>query len=292
VYETLITPTELSVKLQRPGWRVIDCRFTLASAGATNAAEVTGQGRRLWQEAHIPGAVYAHLDEDLSGPIVPGRTGRHPLPDREALARRFGDWGITPDCQVVAYDDAGGAFAARLWWLLRWMGHRSVAVLDGGWSAWPAADLPTEAETASAIHPVKFQIGEPLVATVDAQDLLGPDGQPVERLLDARGVARFAGEVEPIDPVAGHIPGALCAPFTDNLRGGRFLSPTELQARFVALLDPRGSDHTVCYCGSGVTAAHNILAAVHASLSAPKLYAGSWSEWITDPARPVATGAN
>lgn len=293
MYQSLISVAELADKLDRSEWRVIDCRFVLAAASAAQeAAQIAEEGRRQWCESHLPGALYAHLDQDLSGPILPGKTGRHPLPDRLGLALRCAEWGIGPTTQVVAYDDSGGAFASRFWWLLRWLGHRPVAVLDGGWSAWCAAGLPVDDRETEAVPRGEFSLGQPLLQSVDAQALLDASGAPTAALLDARDPARFAGEVEPLDPVAGHIPGAVCVPFAGNLRDGRFLPKDELRARFESLLDPRGAAQTICYCGSGVTAAHNVLAMQHAGFDAPKLYAGSWSEWITDPARPVALGAD
>ena len=255
---------------------VLDCRFDLADPDAGAAA---------YRQGHIPGARYVHLDDDLSGPIEPGVTGRHPLPSRDTLAARVGALGITPGTPVVTCDDSGGSHAARAWWLLRWLGHADVAVLDGGLDAWRAAggkltDQPTHIEPADP-----YPAGNPLTRSVTATDL--PAG-PGTCVIDARSVERFRGEVEPIDTIAGHIPGAVCLPFTGNLDArGRFLPAAELRARFEPLA-ARGD--LVCYCGSGVTAAHNVLACVHAGLPEPALYAGSWSEWITDPRRPVATG--
>jgi len=281
IHSTLIDPEVLATRLADPGWAVVDCRFTLTDPA---------RGERDYLAAHIPGAVYAHLDRDLAGPVVPGRTGRHPLPDVAAFAGTLGRWGIGPGVQVVAYDDAGGAIAARLWWLLRWLGHGAAAVLDGGWQAWAAAGRP--ARSGREARPARVFAPAPrpdLVAGAAAVERLRarPDG----RLLDARAADRFRGENETIDPVPGHIPGARSVPFAANLGpDGRFKSPADLRARFEGALAGAPPDQAVVYCGSGVTAAHDLLAMAHAGLGMAKLYAGSWSEWITDPARPVATG--
>jgi len=281
-FTTLIDPETLQAHLDDPDWVVVDCRFSLSDPA---------YGRRAYQDAHIPGAVYAHLDEDLSGPIVPGRTGRHPLPDPDRLAQKLGAWGIDNRTQVVAYDDAGGAFAARLWWLLGWLGHDAVAVLDGGWSRWVREGRPVRSgiETRS---PRTFVPRIRPERVVSADEVLQHLHDPAWRLLDARAPARYRGEQEPIDPVAGHIPGAVNAPFAENLTpDGTFRPSEQLRQRFEALLGDVPSERVVCYCGSGVTAAHNLLAMAHAGLPGARLYAGSWSEWITDPRRPVARGA-
>lgn len=278
---TLIDPTDLATRLRDPLWRVVDCRFSLAAPD---------RGRADYRRSHIPGAVYAHLDEDLSAPVQAGRTGRHPLPDPRRLARTLGDWGIDASTQVVAYDDGSGGVAARLWWLLRWLGHEAVAVLDGGWAAWTAEGLPTDAAEASSPRR-RFQASPrpELVLTADEAARWAADGR--HALIDAREAIRYRGEAEPIDPVAGHVPGALSAPYPDNLGpDGRWLSAEVLARRYAALLGDRPAGDCAVYCGSGVTAAHDALAMVHAGLGEPRLYAGSWSEWITDPARPVATG--
>ena len=223
--------------------------------------------------------------------MVKGATGRHPLPDPARLQERLREWGVNQDSTVLLYDDGPGAFAARAWWLLAWLGKRDgVYLLDGGFQAWQAAGLP-----------VTTQIDEPargnFTARPDASLVLDADSlsrrlrDPALTLIDARALPRFRGEVEPLDPVAGHIPGACCAPFTDNLGAdGRFLPPAQLRQRFERLLAGRSPDQLVAYCGSGVTACHNLFAMSLAGLPLAPLYAGSWSEWITDPARPVATG--
>jgi len=280
-HDTLIDAATLHVHLDDPRWVAVDCRFSLMDTEA---------GRRAYRESHLPGARYAHLDEDLSDSITP-TTGRHPLPDPARLARRLGDWGIDPGIQVVAYDDTSGMLAAaRLWWLLRWLGHQAVAVLDGGFPAWRKAGLPLTAAL-PAVRPTVFN-GQPddRLWLTTAQVL----GLPSENVvLDARAAARFRGEMEPIDPVAGHIPGAVNLPTEGNLTAdGHFLPVTELRARFAAALGERPLTTVVHSCGSGVTACHNLLAMEAADLHGSRLYPGSWSEWIRDPNRPRATGAD
>lgn len=282
VYTTLITTAELATRLGDPDWAIIDCRFSL---------EAPERGRHDYQQAHIPGAVYAHLEEDLSGPVRPGKTGRHPLPEVEEIARRLSQWGIDSRVQVVAYDAASGAMAAaRLWWLLRWLGHEAVAVLDGGWHHWQNEGRPTQSGVECRAPRTFFPRPRPELV-VSTSDVLALLNSPEFRLLDARSPERYRGEHEPIDPVAGHIPGAVCVPYLDNLGSdGRFLPPEQLRARFENLLHAVPTDRVVCYCGSGVTAAHDLLALAHAGLGDARLYAGSWSEWITDPHRPIERG--
>jgi len=280
-FTTLVSTAELSQHLTDPDWAIVDCRFTLTE---------TERGRRDYRQAHIPGALYAHVDEDLSGPIVRGKTGRHPLPDVDVMAHRLSRWGIDSSVQVVAYDDTGGSMAARLWWLLRWLGHDAVAVLDGGFPKWQREGR--EVRGGAESRPPRVFIPNPrsdmFVSTLDVLAALKDAGR---RLLDSRTADRYRGENETIDPVAGHIPGAICAPYPDNLDAdGAFKSQAELRARFQALLGDAPAESAVFYCGSGVTAAHNILAMKHAGLGGARLYAGSWSEWITDPARPIRTG--
>lgn len=280
-YTTLISIPDLARNLNSPDWLVVDCRFDLAN---------TELGRAAYRDSHIPGAVYAHLDEDLSAPVIPGVTGRHPLPSIERFVETLSRWGVDERVQVVAYDDKGGMFAARLWWMLRWMGHDKVAVLDGGWRHWLAAGHPASADiperTPRTFTPQPRQC---LEASVD--EVVAALGNPAVTLLDARGADRFRGENETIDPKAGHFPGAISAPFMGNLTpDGLFLDQEALRTRFRALLGGSQSSDTICYCGSGVTAAHNVLAMLHAGLGDARLYAGSWSHWITDPNRPVATG--
>ena len=264
--------------------RIFDCRFDLQDPAAGEARFAAGR---------IPGAVYLHLERDLSAPALPGRTGRHPLPALEAVRRLLRAHAVAETTQVVAYDDSGGMVAARFWWMARWAGHWRAAVLDGGYRAW----LQREASHANAPSPCahlastsgKPRPTKPSQATMRAVRECLQDGS--RTLLDARAAERFRGDVEPIDAVAGHIPGAINAPYQGNLDAdGRFLGRAVLRTRFEALLPSAGGKPAICYCGSGVSAAHNVLAMTHAGLEEPALYVGSWSEWITDPANPVATG--
>ncbi|MBT3389431.1 MAG: sulfurtransferase [Chloroflexi bacterium] len=278
-HTTIISPATLFENFQHSAWVVVDCRFWL---------EDTEKGRRDYQAAHIPGAVYAHLDEDLSSPVQPGVTGRHPLPDVEALSRKLGTWGIGSSVQVVVYDDNGGAIASRLWWLLHWLGHEQVAVLDGGFPRWQAENLPVDAEPASPA-PRTFEPRPRPDLLVTADDLLAEFGDSAYKLVDSRAPERYRGEEEPLDAVAGHIPGAVLRPFGENLApDGSFRPKTILRGYFYALLDDTPAARTTFYCGSGVTAAHNVLAMAYAGLGMPRLYVGSWSHWITDPERPIA----
>lgn len=279
-YTTLIDVATLAAHLENPRWVILDCRFDLAEPMA---------GQRAYAAGHIPGARYAHLDHDLSGPVT-SATGRHPLPDPVRLAAQLGQWGVAADTQVVAYDDAGGAFAARAWWLLRWLGHARVAVLDGGWAAWQAQGGATT-PAVPAVNAAEFVFRPALESVVSAEEVLQAVRDKTMCLLDARAPERFRGEVEPIDPVAGHVPGALNHPFQRNLEpDGRFLPAQMLRQRFQVTLGTAAAAQVVHMCGSGVTACHNLLAMAQAGLSGSRLYAGSWSEWIRDPARPVASG--
>ncbi len=278
----LIAPQQLAERLGDPKLVILDCRFAL---------EDPDYGQRSYAEGHIAGAHFADLERDLSGPVTKGVTGRHPLPDASRLIERLQQWGINNDSDIVLYDDGPGAFAARAWWLLAWLGKRSgVAILDGGLKAWHAAGLPLSLDPADK-REGRFS-GEPDPALlIDAEQLRKRLGDPALTLLDARAQPRFRGEVEPIDPVAGHIPGAQCAAFTDNLGAdGRFLPAEQLKARFSTLIGTRKPEALVAYCGSGVTACHNLFALSLAGYPLAPLYAGSWSEWITDPQRQVATG--
>jgi thiosulfate/3-mercaptopyruvate sulfurtransferase len=280
-HETLVDVDTLAAHLEDPRWRVVDCRFKLADPDA---------GAREHAQGTIPGAVYAHLDHDLSAPVVPGRTGRHPLPSREAFAATLGRWGIDAATQVVAFDDMGGAFAARLWWMLRWVGHRAAAVLDGGIAAWTTAGHAL-APAGSLPSATRFALAPSLVTSVSADEVLAVLDDPHVAVLDARAAPRYRGEGETLDPVAGHIAKARSAPFMDNLGpDGRFRQPAELRAHFEDRLAGTEPEHAITYCGSGVTACHDVLAMAHAGLPMPRLYPGSWSEWITDPTRPRATG--
>lgn len=276
----LMTAEQLAARLQQPTLRVFDCRFAL---------EDREYGARSYATEHIPGACYLDLERDLSGDVIPGRTGRHPLPAASQLIARLQACGLEADSEVVLYDDGPGAFAARAWWLLAWLGKSDgVYLLDGGLRAWREAGLPL---TALKPEPAPGHFtGQPDDSmVVSAEQLSEKLKDPQQALLDARALPRFLGEVEPIDPVAGHIPGATCVPFTDNLdSNSRFLPVELLRARFTELLQGRPAEHVVGYCGSGVTACHNLFAMCLAGLPLARLYPGSWSEWITDPNRPIA----
>lgn len=274
----LVTVDELVARLADPAsdWRVIDCRHDLAQPSAGETAYAAG---------HIPGALFAHLDRDLSSPLT-GRNGRHPLPDRDKLAEQLGRWGIGDGTTVVAYDDHGAMFAGRLWWLLRWLGHENVRVLDGGLAAWRQAGLGLSTEQ-PLVLPAHFQ-ARPGVTAVDVDFVLSHLHQLP--LLDARAPDRFRGENETTDPVAGHIPGADNRFFRTNLASdGCFKPADQLRAEFEAWLGGRDVTSVIHSCGSGVTACHNLLAMEIAGLPGSRLYGGSWSEWCSDPSRPVAT---
>ncbi len=268
-YTNLISAADLEARIDRVV--LLDVRAKLGAPG---------WGREQFLEGHLPGAQFVDLDQDLAAP--PDERGRHPLPAIDDWIASLRQLGIGNDDQVVCYDDAGGAYAARAWWMLRWVGHATVAVLDGGMGQWSGA---LESGPAAQRDPGTFTVGAALTRTVSAAELVAQLGEPdAPTLYDARAEARWAGREEPIDPVAGHIPGALCRAFADNLGAdGCFKPAAELAARF------EGPAHIVCYCGSGVTAAHNILAMHVAGLPEPELYADSWSGWITDPARPIET---
>lgn len=279
----LIGPEQLAARQQRPGLVILDCR---------SALEDPDYGQRSYAQGHIEGARFADLNRDLSSPVVKGRTGRHPLPDSDTLVERLRAWGISNDSDIVLYDDGPGMYAARAWWLLAWLGKREgVYLLDGGLKAWHAAGLPLSLDKPGG-EPGDFT-GEPDMSLVlSASRLQGRLGRPEMTLIDARAEARFRGEVEPIDPVAGHIPGAQCVAFNENLGpDGRFLPPEQLKQRFAEKLQGRSAESLVSYCGSGVTACHNLFALCLAGYPLGTLYAGSWSEWIVDPEREVATGA-
>lgn len=279
MYKTLVDCHTLALHLHDPDWVVVDCRFVLSSPAA---------GRQAYEAGHIPGARYAHLDDDLSSPKT-ATSGRHPLPDPATLAARLGAWGIGPGKQVVVYDDSFGAMASRLWLLLRWLGHDTAALLDGGMPRWQreghlvTKDQPT-------IKPATFVPRPRNGMLVDAEAVAKAVKDERQLVIDARAEERFNGEVEPLDPVAGHIPGAINLPYEDNLHvSGRFSSPEELRELYLGQLRDVKPDRVIHMCGSGVTACHNLLAMEHAGLTGARLYAGSWSEWIRDPSRPVAS---
>ncbi|HEY1043257.1 MAG TPA: sulfurtransferase [Telluria sp.] len=283
MYTTLITAEDLARHLDDPDWVVVDCRFDLANPMA---------GREGYLIGHIKGAVYADLERQLSGDkhAVDGTfRGRHPLPGREFLAEVMRELGISENTQVVAYDAHGGMYAARLWWLLRWIGHANVAVLDGGMAAWQARGLPMDSNVPQP-QPGNLQQKPALVRTATAAEVLENIASRECTVIDARAPDRFRGENETIDPVGGHIPGAKNRFFKDNLHAdGRFKDAAALKADFAPLVeDPK---QAIMQCGSGVTACHNLLAMEVAGLHGAALYPGSWSEWSADPSRPVATGA-
>ena len=277
----LVGAEELAAHAGDPGWRIFDCRHDLTNVD---------YGTRAYAKGHIPGALFMHLDKDLSGAKT-GLNGRHPLPDPQVFAAKLSACGVGPDTQVVAYDNEGGVFAARLWWMLRWLGHGKVALLDGGLAAWRRARQPLVAEVES--FPAASFVPRPQERMrVDVGYVLSVLGAQDSLILDARTPERFSGEQETIDPVGGHIPGAVNRFYFDNLDdvGVYFKSPEELRTEYDALLAGLPPVAVVQQCGSGVTACHNILAMELAGLTGSRLYAGSWSEWCADPSRPMATG--
>ncbi len=276
-YTTLVDAATLAAHLDDPAWLVVDVRHQLAD---------TAYGDRVYAEGHIPGAAFLHCDRDLSGPVT-GSNGRHPLPAPEKLAARLGEIGIGPQTQVVVYDDAQGMIAGRLWWLLRWLGHENVAVLDGGLQAWQAANGALTAELPRH-RPASFvaKLGDTMVDADHVQSFLQTSRM---YLIDARSPDRYRGENETIDPVGGHIPGAVNRFFRENLQAdGRFKPAAALRAEWLAVLAGAAPEQVVHQCGSGVSACHNMLAMEIAGLSGSRLYAGSWSEWCADCRRPVA----
>lgn len=282
-YTTLIDAATLARRLDDPAWVVIDCRHDLAQPDA---------GRAAFENGHLPHARFAHLDQDLSGDKVSATglfRGRHPLPEREAFIDTLRNWGINDQTQVVAYDAHGGIFAARLWWMLRWVGHDAVAVLDGGLPAWEAAGLPLTKETTTP-PPGTISLLPSTVPAVTVGDVLAGLNAPKPPLIiDARAPDRFRGENETLDPIGGHIPGAQNRFFKNNLQpDGRFKPDYQLLTEFSALV--AAPANTIMQCGSGVTACHNLLAMEVAGLPGAALYPGSWSEWCADPERPVESG--
>jgi thiosulfate/3-mercaptopyruvate sulfurtransferase len=278
-HTTLISTAELALHVDDPVWVVFDCRHDLANPDS---------GARAYATAHIPGARFLHLDRDLAAPTT-GKNGRHPLPDPQAFMRTLGAAGVDSSKQVVAYDASTGVYAARLWWMLRWVGHENVAVLDGGYAKWTDEARPvTNAVPQPA--PARFA-GEPRKVYVDADDVLRSLGRPGRILVDARAPDRHRGENETLDPVGGRIPGSLNRFFRDNLDSrGCFKPAAELRQAFTALLGEAPPDTVVHSCGSGVSACHNLIAMEIAGLYGSRLYPGSWSEWCSDPSRPIETG--
>jgi thiosulfate/3-mercaptopyruvate sulfurtransferase len=278
-YMTLISTGDLAAHLDDPHWVIVDARFSLTDHDL---------GERSYRGGHIPGAVYAHLERDLSSPQIQGETGRHPLPPVEQIARTLGQWGIDEETQVIVYDDFSGVYAGRLWWMLRWLGHDAVAVLDGDFRRWQQEGLPIR-EGVETPAPRTFvpHVRPELVVT--AAEIEARLGDPGLRLYDARGADRYRGENETMDPVGGHIPGARSAPYAGNLDAeGRMLPPAALRARFEELLDGAPAEEAIFYCGSGVSVAHDAIALEHAGLGLPRVYVGSWSDWISTGNRPVA----
>jgi len=277
---TLISVTGLAAALDDPGLRIVDCRFDLADEQA---------GARAYGQSHISGAVYAHLHNDLAAPVTP-HTGRHPLPDPKEFAATLGRWGIDKDSQVVVYDGGPGAMAARLWWMLRWLGHDKVAVLDGGFAAWQNYGGSTS-RGVSHYPAAVFQPSEQQGITLDADQVQQGLATDELLLIDVRARPRYRGETEPLDKVAGHIPGAINLPFEKNLDAqGRFLPGDILEKQYRELIDANPGKQPCFMCGSGVTACHGLLAMEVAGIHAARLYPGSWSEWITDSSRAVTVG--
>lgn len=281
-YTTLISAESLYQHLTDPGWIIFDCRFSLAD---------TETGAKNYRRGHIPTARYVHLNDDLSSEVT-DYSGRHPLPNFSLLSNKLGLWGVDNQSQIVVYDDAGGAFAGRFWWLLRCMGHEKVAVLDGGIQHWQQLGYAVTT-TLPSIKPALFRTYLNEKSWLNAVQVRDQLAAKTIKLIDARTPERFQGKQEPIDPVAGHIPGALNRPFQRNLdRRDLFLSAGELRRQFEQLLAGSSAEKTVHMCGSGITACHNLLAMEHAGLSGSKLYSGSWSEWIKNRNRGVATGGS
>ncbi len=278
-YQTIVSADVLLQNLDNPNWVILDCRDSLMDKE---------WGYKSYLEGHIPSASYCYLYDDFSSPITP-TTGRHPLPKVEELAKKLGGWGIDKNAQVVVYDDMSGAFAGRMWWQLRTLGHQNVAVLDGGLKYWIAHNKPITTETIEPVrkdfavdfHPEQLITVNQVSKNLDEKNF---------SLLDARAAPRYRGEVEPIDPIAGHVPNALNHDLTMNLdEQGLFLTAEELKQQFQPIVEQASNQQIVHMCGSGVTACHNMLAMEIAGLSGSKLYLGSWSEWITDPSRPIVT---
>ncbi len=282
MYTTLISAADLAASIDRPDWVVVDCRHDLVNLAF---------GRDAYAAGHLPGAVFADMETDLSGARRGADgvfRGRHPLPEKEALVETLRAWGVNDTTQVVAYDAHGGMYAARLWWLLRWIGHEAAAVLDGGLPAWQALGQPVVTDVVAKPRGT-IEARAPFVPTVTVAEVLENIESARRTVVDARASDRFRGENETIDPVGGHIPGAKNRFFKDNLQGdGRFKAPAQLREEFGAVIgDPKDA---IMQCGSGVTACHNLLALEVAGMPGAALYPGSWSEWSADPSRPVATG--
>jgi thiosulfate/3-mercaptopyruvate sulfurtransferase len=279
MHTTLVSAATLANHVHDPSWLIVDCSFDLTNTTA---------GETAFAQSHIPNAVYAHLDRDLSSQITP-TTGRHPLPQPDEFAARLGAWGITPTTQVIAYDADVGVYASRLWWMLRWLGHNCVAVLDGGFKAWVAGGFETS-QSASTRAPTRFEPRPDRSMWVDAEEVARRSRDAAWRILDARAPERFRGEVEPLDAAAGHIPGARNHPFVTNIIDGHLATSDQLRQAFDSSQDGVVDRQTIAMCGSGVTACHLLLAMEVAGKQGALLYSGSWSEWIRDPTRAVARG--
>lgn len=279
---TIVSTDEVAKHLNDPSWALIDCRFQLDDPDA---------GRLDYLKSHVPGAIYAHLDDDLSGPIVAGKTGRHPLPDMDAFVNTLSHWGIDESTQVIAYDTNSAVYAGRLWWMLRWLGHDQVAVLDGDFRQWLREGRPTSSGDESRSRR-QFRANPRPQMAVSVDDVVANLTTKKYQLYDARDEARFRGEVAGMDPVAGHIPGAKSAFYGPNLTDdGKFRSPAELGERYKQLLGDNDPQETIWYCGSGVSVHHDLLAMEIAGFKrGARVYIGSWSDWINDSERPVATG--
>jgi len=279
----LVSTEQLASHLNDPAWVIFDCRHDLVDHG---------KGERLYRESHIPGAHFAAVETALAG-TKNGKNGRHPLPTPEAFGEFLANLGVTPATRIVAYDDAGGLYAARLWWLARWIGLTQVALLDGGWPKWVAEGCAVTTEMPAPMAAVALPVRADAASVWSASDVLRLLGNRSFGLIDARAGERYRGEVEPMDPVAGHIPGALNRFYKANLNAELTFRPAaELKQEFTALIGERAPERVVHQCGSGITACANIFAMEYAGLPGSKLYAGSWSEWVADPSRPVAKGAS
>ncbi len=280
-YTSIISAENLKASLFAENLVIIDCRFSLSN---------TESGRIEYNKSHIPKSHYAHLDEDLSGEIIPGKTGRHPMPEKEHFVEMVSKWGIDNNTQVIAYDHSHGGIAARLWFLLKWLGHEKVAVLDGGWKAWNGLKYPVTNEVPkNQIKAFLSKNNDQLVVNAEFIKSIAKNNEWL--VCDSRTADRYRGENETIDPIAGHIPGAVSVPFIENVdAAGNMLNKKELEQRFKEKLGDHPIEKTVFYCGSGVTACHNLLALNYIGMKEPKIYPGSWSEWITDKSREIEIG--
>ncbi len=279
MFKSLINASELKQLLPLKDLVIIDCRFSNSD---------TNSGRNDYTSSHIPNAHYAHLDEDLSGPIIPNITGRHPFPEIEVITQKISRWGISEKTQVIAYDQGHGGIAARLWFILKWLGHEKVAVLNGGWKNWQENGFPVNTNIPN-VSPSIFLPRPNMDRILSVEQIEQNLKHPKFLLVDSRSEERYRGDHEPIDPIAGHIPNAVSAPYAENLdESGLFKSKEALSKRFEKLLKGYALDKTIFYCGSGVTACHNLLALSYIGQDHAKLYPGSWSEWITKIQRPIA----